>query len=79
MNAVIQLSCYVRYLGFIAAAINSGVEVKHMTPETAKLHSQVEEVHHQSNGSAGARTLAIMPTNNGYPSSRYHAGNIMKS
>jgi putative transposase len=49
-----------------------------MTPETAKLHSQVKEVHRQSNGSAGARTVAIMATNNGYPLSRYRAGNIMK-
>jgi putative transposase len=49
-----------------------------MTPETAKLHSQVKEVHRQSNGSAGARTVAMMATNNGYPLSRYRAGNIMK-
>ena len=49
-----------------------------MTPETAKLHSQVKEVHRQSNGSAGARTVAMMTTNNGYPLSRYRAGNIMK-
>ena len=49
-----------------------------MTPEMAKLHSQVKEVHRQSNGSAGARTVAIMATNNGYPLSRYRAGNIMK-
>jgi len=51
---------------------------KRMAPETAKLHSQVKEVHRQSNGSAGARTVAIMATNNGYPLSRYRAGNIMK-
>jgi putative transposase len=46
-----------------------------MTPETPKLHSQVKEVHRQSNDSAGSRTVA---TNNGYPLSRYRAGNIMK-
>ena len=51
---------------------------KRMTPETANLHCQVREVHRQSNGSAGARTVAIMTTNNGYPLSRYRAGNIMK-
>lgn len=51
---------------------------KRVTPETAKLHSQVKEVHRQSNGSAGARTVAIMATNNGYPLSRYRAGNIMR-
>jgi putative transposase len=49
-----------------------------MTSETAKLHSQVKEVHRQSNGSAGARTVAMMATNNGYPLSRYRAGNIIK-
>jgi putative transposase len=51
---------------------------KLITPETAKLHSQVKEVHRQSNVSVGARTLAIMATNNGYPLSRYRAGNNMK-
>lgn len=51
---------------------------KRISPETAKLHSQVKEVHRQSNGSAGARSVAIMTTNNGYPLSRYLAGNIMK-
>ena len=51
---------------------------KRITPETAKLHSQVKEVHRQSYGSAGARTVAIMATNNGYLLSRYRAGNIMK-
>jgi putative transposase len=51
---------------------------KRITPETAKLHSQVKEVHRQSNGSAGSRTVAIMATNNGYPLSRYRAGSIMK-
>ena len=49
-----------------------------MTPETAKLHSQVKKVHRQSNGSVGARTVAIMAINNGYLLSRYRAGNIMK-
>jgi len=31
-----------------------------MAPETAKLHSQVKEVHRQSNGSAGARTVVSL-------------------
>jgi putative transposase len=35
-------------------------------------------VHRQSNGSAGAITVAVMAINNGYPLSRYCAGNIMK-
>jgi putative transposase len=38
----------------------------------------VKEVHRQSNGSAGARTVAVMATNNGFPLTRYRAGNIMK-
>ena len=49
-----------------------------MTPETAKLQSQVKKVHRQSNGSAGARTVAVMATNNDRPLSSYRAGNIMK-
>jgi putative transposase len=40
---------------------------KRITPETAKLQSQVKEVHRQSNGSAGARTVVIMTTKNGTP------------
>jgi putative transposase len=51
---------------------------KRISPETVKLHSQVKEVHHQSNGSAGARTVAMMVSNNGYPLSRYRASNIMR-
>ena len=51
---------------------------KRITPETAKSHSQVKKIHRQSNGSAGARTVAIMATNNCYPLSHYRAGNIMK-
>jgi len=51
---------------------------KCITPETAKLQSLVKEVHRQSNGSAGARTVAIMTTNNGYPLSRYRAGHIVR-
>jgi len=42
------------------------------------LYGQVKEVHRQSNGSAGARTIAIMATDNGFPLSRYRASNIMK-
>jgi putative transposase len=38
----------------------------------------VKEVHRQSNGSAGARTVAVMATNNGFPLTRYRAGNVMK-
>jgi putative transposase len=38
----------------------------------------VKEVHRQSNGSVSATTVAMMTTNNGYPLSRYRAGNIIK-
>ena len=41
-------------------------------------NSRDKEVHRQSNGSAGARTVAMMVTNNGYPLSRSRASNIMK-
>jgi putative transposase len=51
---------------------------KRLSPAQAKLHCQVKEVHRQSNGSAGARTVAVMATNNGFPLTRYRAGNIMK-
>jgi putative transposase len=49
-----------------------------LSPEVAKLYGQVKEVHRQNNGSAGARTIAIMATDNGFPLSRYRASNIMK-
>ncbi len=51
---------------------------RRLSPEVAKLYGQVKEVHRQSNGSAGARTIAIMATDNGFPLSRYRASNIMK-
>lgn len=51
---------------------------KRISLQTSKLYSQVKEVHRQSNGSAGARTVAMMVINNGYPLSRYRASNSMK-
>lgn len=51
---------------------------KRLPPEVAKLHSQVKEVHRESNGSAGARTVAVMATNNGFPLTRYRATHIMR-
>ena len=68
-----------RYLESTAALIKYWRKRdKRMTPETAKLHSQVKEVHRQSNGSSDARTVTMIATNNGYHLSRYRAGNIMK-
>lgn len=49
-----------------------------INPEQVRLHSEVRRAHAKSNGSAGARTLAEMLTQNGIPLSRYRAGRIMK-
>lgn len=39
----------------------------------------VKAIHTESNGSAGARTIATIATSRGYPLSRYRAGNLMKA
>jgi len=49
-----------------------------ITPEQVELESQVRAAHTLSNGSAGARTIADLVTNNGLPLSRYRAGRLMK-
>ncbi|WP_087465107.1 IS3 family transposase [Cellvibrio sp. PSBB006] len=46
--------------------------------ETIHLMSEVRAVHAESNGSAGARTVANMVTTRGIPLSRYRAGKLMK-
>lgn len=46
--------------------------------EKVKLRSLVNEVHTASNGSAGARTIADMVTNQGTDLSRYQATKLMK-
>lgn len=46
--------------------------------EKVKLHSLVNESHAASNGSAGARTIASLVTNQGVNLSRYRATKIMK-
>ena len=54
---------------------------KRLTPEAAKLHSLVKEAYRLSKGSAGARTIADMVTNdasNDVNLSRYRAGRVMK-
>ncbi|MGL5728609.1 MAG: IS3 family transposase [Plesiomonas sp.] len=47
--------------------------------ETVKLRSLMSEAHLASNGSAGARTLAAIVTNQGVSLSRYRATKLMKT
>ena len=49
-----------------------------MNPVHVRLCSEIRRVWNQSRGSAGARTLADMLTQNGVPMSRYRAGRLMK-
>lgn len=45
--------------------------------QTIEIKAEIKRVHAQSNGSAGARTLATIMTGNGYPLNRYYAGKFM--
>lgn len=47
--------------------------------ETVKLRSLVSEAHAASNGSAGARTIADIVTNQGVKLSRYRAAKLMRT
>ena len=47
-------------------------------PETVRLHSLVREIHRESNGSAGARTIADIATSRGTELSRFRASGLMK-
>lgn len=49
-----------------------------MNPAMVELHALLKDCHRQSNGSAGARTLATMVTLQGVRLSRYRAGRLMK-
>lgn len=51
---------------------------KKFTAETVKLHSLVRNAHTSSRGSAGARTIAKIVTNQGVNLSRYRATKFMK-
>ena len=42
------------------------------------MHSEVRAIHKLSNGSAGARTIASIATNNGLELTRYRASRLMK-
>jgi len=46
--------------------------------EKEKELSMVNAIHHESNGSAGARTIASISTQRGLPLSRYRSGRLMK-
>jgi len=50
-----------------------------LEPEQVRLRGLVTEAHSVSGGSAGARTIAQMLTNDGEPLSRYRAGRLMKA
>ncbi|MGP0837935.1 IS3 family transposase [Serratia sp. CY85251] len=50
-----------------------------VNPARVRLYSEIRRAWNQSRGSAGARTLAEMLTQNGIPMSRYRAGRLMKS
>lgn len=52
---------------------------KKINAETVKLRSLVSEAHAASNGSAGARTIAGIITEQGINLSRYKASKLMKS
>jgi putative transposase len=49
-----------------------------INPERVKQAAMVKHVFHLSNGSAGARTIAIASTTEGLPMSRYIASKCMK-
>ncbi|HBA2751707.1 IS3 family transposase [Escherichia coli] len=49
-----------------------------VNPARVRLCSEIRRARNQSRGSAGARTLAEMLTQNGVPMSRYRAGRLMK-
>lgn len=51
---------------------------KSINPERVRQLSEVNRIHSLSNGSAGARTIAIISTTEGLPMSRYVAGKRMK-
>ena len=51
---------------------------KQLSDGEQRLRNQVKAAHEQSNGSAGARTIASMVTTQGYPLSRYRAAKRMQ-
>ena len=53
-------------------------KAKTPSPETLKLREFVRDAYAISHGSAGARTIADIVTNQGVPLSRYRASKLMK-
>jgi putative transposase len=53
-------------------------QAKQIDPARIALQASIKACHRQSNGSAGARTLATMVSLQGMPLSRYRAGRLMK-
>ena len=47
------------------------------TPEQIRLEAEVRAIHAMSGGSAGARTIAAIATNNDFELSRYRAAKLM--
>jgi putative transposase len=47
--------------------------------DKAKALTMVKLIHSESNGSAGARTIASISTQRGLPLSRYRSGRMMKA
>ena len=47
------------------------------TPEQVRLEAEVKVIHAMSDGSAGARTIAAIATNNDFELSRYRAAKLM--
>ncbi|GAA0824459.1 hypothetical protein GCM10009111_35050 [Colwellia asteriadis] len=54
----------------IAVALNTGVKG---IAEELQLNAEIKQIHNDSNGSAGARTIADIATNKGIKLSRYRA------
>ena len=52
---------------------------KVVSPEQLKALTFVKVIHRESNGSAGARTIATIATTRGLPLSRYRATKLMKA
>lgn len=50
---------------------------KSISPEKLQLNAEIKQIHSDSKGSAGARTIAEIATNKGIQLSRYRAGRIM--
>ena len=51
---------------------------RRVTAEQVRLQALVKALHARSHGSAGARSIATMVSNDGIPLSRYRAGRLMK-